>query len=103
VKYFKLLAITADEVEQFVYKLYGAGNSNIDDVWYTVFCSLSKITQQSLPPTKDELSLHVKRANYQAAIWRRVTTAYNYIDAPPPDNYGRIIENHGSINIKWMI
>jgi len=54
-----------------------------------------------LPPTKDELSLHVKRANYQAAIWRRVTTAY--IDAPPPDNHGRIIENNGSINIKWMI
>jgi len=22
-----------------------------------------------LPPTKDELNLHVKRANYQVAIW----------------------------------
>jgi len=31
-KYFKLPAITAVEVEQFVYKLYGAGNSNIDDI-----------------------------------------------------------------------
>jgi len=70
-KYFKLLAITVAEVEQFVYKLYRAGNSNIDDVRYTVFCSPSKITQYSLPPTKDELNLCVKRADYQAAIWRR--------------------------------
>jgi len=31
-KYFKLPAITAAEVEQFVYKPYGAGNSNIDDI-----------------------------------------------------------------------
>jgi len=45
-KYFKLPAITAAQVEQFVCKLYRveAGNSNIDDVRYTVFCSSSKIT-----------------------------------------------------------
>jgi len=54
-----------------------------------------------LPPTKDELNLHVKSANYQAAIWRRVTTAY--IDALPPEHYENIVENHGNINIKWMI
>jgi len=52
-KYFKLPAITVTEVEQFVYKLYGAGNSNIDDVRYTVFCSPFKIAQYSLLPTKD--------------------------------------------------
>jgi len=80
-KYFKLPAITATEVEQFFCKLYGAGNSNIYDIQCTVFCSSSKITQYSLSPTKDELNLHVKSANYQPAIWRRVTTAY--IDAPP--------------------
>jgi len=46
-KYFKLPAITAAQVEQFVCKLYGAetGNSSINDVRYTVFCSLSKKTQ----------------------------------------------------------
>jgi len=85
-KYFKLPAITAAEVEKFVYKLYGARNLNIDDIRYTVFYSPSKITQYSLPPTKEELNLHVKRANYQAAIWRRVTTAY--IDAPPQNMGG---------------
>jgi len=42
-KYFKLPAITVAEVEQFVYKLYGAGNPNIDDIRYTVFCSPSVI------------------------------------------------------------
>jgi len=52
-----------------------------------------------LPPTKDELNLHVKRANYQPAIWRRVTTAY--IVAPPPEHHELIVEN-GSINIKWI-
>jgi len=25
------------------------------------------------------------------------------IDLPPPEHHGRIVENHGSINIKWMI
>jgi len=44
--------------------------------------------------------LHVKRANYQAAIWRSVKTAY--IDASPPEHHGWIVENHGSINIKRM-
>jgi len=53
-----------------------------------------------LPPRKDELNLHKKRANYQAAIWRRVKTAY--IDAPPPEHHERIVENHGSIDIKRM-
>jgi len=67
-KYFKLSAITAAEVEKFVYKLYGARNLNIDDIRYTVFYSPSKITQYSLPPTKEELNLHAKRANYQAPI-----------------------------------
>jgi len=99
-KYFKLLAITAVEVEQFVYKLYGAENSNIDYIRYTLFCSPSKRTQCSLPPRKNELNLHVKRANYQAVIWRRVKTAY--IDAPPPEHYGWIVENHSSIIIKRM-
>jgi len=45
---------------------------------------------------KDELNLHAKRANYQAAIWRSVKTAS--IDAPPPEHHGWIIDNHGSIN-----
>jgi len=61
-KYFKLPAITAAEIEQCVYKLYGAENTNIDDIRYTVFCS--KITQYSLPPRKDLINLHIKRANY---------------------------------------
>jgi len=69
------------KVEQFACKLYGAGNSNINDVQYTVFCSPSEITQNSCPPTRDKLNLRVKRVIYRAAIWRRVTTAY--IDAPP--------------------
>jgi len=58
-KYFKLPAITAAQVEQFVCWLYGveAGNSNIDDVRYLVFWSQSTITQYSLSPTKDELNL----------------------------------------------
>ena len=88
-KYFKLPAITAAEVEQFVYKLYGAGNSNIDDIRYTLFCSPSKRTQCSLPPRKDELNVHVKRAIHQAVIWRRVKTAY--IDAPPPEHHGGLL------------
>jgi len=50
-----------------------------------------------VPPIKDKLNLHVKSANYQAAICRRMTAVY--IDAPPPEHHGWIVEN-GSINIK---
>jgi len=100
-KYFELPAIRAAAVEQFAYnKLYEAGNSNIDDIRYTLFCSPAKRTECSLPPRKDELNVHVKRENYQAVIWRRVKTAY--IDAPPPEHHGRIVENHGRIDIKRM-
>jgi len=63
-RYLKQPAITAAEVEQFFYKLYGAGNSNIDDIRHTLFCSPSKRTQCSLPPRKDELNVRVKRVNY---------------------------------------
>jgi len=82
-KYFKLPAIAAAQVQGFACKLYGAeaGNSNIDRVPCTVFCSPSKITQYSVLPTKDEFNLRIKGANCKAAIWRRSTTAY--IDEPP--------------------
>jgi len=42
-----------------------------------------------LPSTKHELNLLVKRANYQAAIWRRVTTGY--IDVPPSEHHERLL------------
>ena len=36
--------------------------------------------------TQDELRLHVARANYQAAIWKR--SLQQKIDAPSPDGHG---------------
>ncbi len=64
-----------------------------------MYCSPNKVSQQGLPPTKDELNLHVSRACYQTAIWRKSDMAH--ISAPSPSGHGWIIvDDH--ICIKWM-
>ena len=42
---------------------------------------------------------HVRRANYQAAVWRQALLPQ--FDIPTPDGHGWIIED-GCIKVKWM-
>lgn len=96
---FTVAAAVRSQIENFVCRLYGEDSTNINDVRYAVFCSPNKVSQHSLPPTQDELNLHLERANYQAAIWRRATESI--ISPPSPDKHGWSIDQ-GQINIKWM-
>ena len=59
------------ECEKFVCYMYGKPElSSVDEARYQLFCTKGCSSEQ-LPPTTDELNLHLMRAAYQAAIWRR--------------------------------
>lgn len=61
----------------------------------------SKQTQSHcLPPCQDALRQHTKRANYQAAIWRRALFANH--DVPSPENHGWIIQEE-KLSLNWML
>ena len=45
-----------------------------------------KQRNEVLPPTSDALIQHVKRANYQAYVWRNALTAMQQL--PPPESKG---------------
>lgn len=96
---FKVPSNVNSNIEKFVCKLYGVDTEKINEARYIIYCSPSRVTQQSLPPTKDELYLHIARANYQAAIWRRALA--NEIQAPPPETCGWKIEGD-ELSVVWM-
>ena len=59
-----------DATEQFVCNLYDKSSvSNINLLRYRLF-SQKQARNEALPPTKDSLCQHTKRANFQAYIWK---------------------------------
>ena len=59
-----------NDAEIFVCKLYlNQEHKRVNDVRSTMF--LKARSPESLPPTGDSLSFHVKRAHYQASVWRQ--------------------------------
>jgi hypothetical protein len=87
-----------ESLEEFVCHLYGHPGNDVNHLRYKLFCSLST-SEQSLPPCKNALIQHSRRANYQAAIHRKALTSC--ILAPPPDGHGWAI-NDGVLSIVWM-
>ena len=58
-----------EKCERYVCSLYGKSGADVNDIRYALSCQKGSKSSQ-LPPTKDALSKHTRRANYQAAIWR---------------------------------
>ena len=86
-------------IEKFVCQLYGSSeHSSINDLRYNMFC-LKAAQSSQLPPCQDALSLHVSRANYQAAIWRCSLLARP--DVPSPMQHGWQLVD-GELRIHWM-
>ena len=86
-------------LEQFVCSLY-SGKQGMDDVnWlrYNMFRMDCKF-ESSLPPNQDSLLLHIRRANYQAAIHRR--SLQQFIGEGNLTEHGWVMEN-GKLVIKW--
>ena len=74
-------------------------------------CCLS-LQSPSLTPTLDALSMHIRRANYQAAIWHRAlqprrslnswpTWLLGWLCKPEPE-CGDDLASHSSVEIQWM-
>ena len=88
-----------DGIEELVCSLYGEKTTDIHTARYKKICSKNTPDPASLPPTKDELVQHAKRANYQAFIWKRALEMNP--ELPGPDGYGWKIEN-GQLKYVWM-
>ena len=90
------------QCEEFVCHMYGKHKlQSINEARYQLFCGKGCSSEQ-LPPTANELELHLMRACYQAAIWKR------FLQARPPDNINPSPNGHGwkvegdQILIIWM-
>ena len=71
-----------EQLNRFVCLMYGDKTSeNVNECRFALFKS-GKCPHDLLPPTSDSLLQHVRRANYQAAIWLRCLDAEMGI--PPP-------------------
>ena len=84
--------------EMFVIHLYGLKIQSIDEARYVLFCTKNHLSQQ-LPPTRDALRNHVKRANYQAAIWKHALKGK--ADIPSPDGHGWTLCDN-TLQVHWM-
>ena len=71
---------------------------DVNELRYRLFCSRSA-QSTSLPPTRDALVLHVRRANYQAAVWRRALS--NTFQPPSPHGHGWVVKNT-ELKVEWM-
>ena len=76
---------TAKDVELFICKVYNALNaSTVNKARAILF--VKSCAPESLPPTSDALSFHIKRAHYQTAVWRQANKEYP--ELPPPETMG---------------
>lgn len=105
VQTFRLLGSTWDltedllqRLEQFVCCLFGQKTvSSVNDARVNLFKATGKF-DSSLPPCRDSLHLHAKRANYQAAVWKRCLQPN--INAPSPTHDGWKLQNQELI-VQW--
>ena len=98
-----------DELDELTCAIYGQRNfSSIDEVRLQKF--KKKCATQSadasrnvdfalLPPCKKALVQHIKRVNYQVAIWKRAHEAEP--DIPHPCDHGWVEEN-GTLEPLWF-
>lgn len=63
-----------------------------------MFCKGNNLQSYHLPPTQSSLVYHIKRANYQAYLWKHALE--NTITVPTPDGQGWQVKNK-QIEIVW--
>ncbi|KAK3731327.1 hypothetical protein QZH41_001755 [Actinostola sp. cb2023] len=96
---FEMDEVPFSECEKFACKMYGwPDQTDVNNCRYVSFCARQS-QSQSLPPCKYALQNHTKRANYQAAVWRRALQANP--EVPSPEGHGWLI-TEGDIKIDWM-
>ena len=83
-----------DCCEKYICQLYepNGEESDINLLRFRLFCSKG-LENDKLPPCKDSLMMHIKRANYQCALWKQATEKYPCI--PSPTENGWVKESNG--------
>ena len=67
------------DLEKFTCKLYGSNSArgDVNELRYEIICAKEgEVESHLLPPCRDSLLKHVRRANYQAGLWRRCLRQY---------------------------
>ena len=64
-----------------------------------VLTSYNGVDMSLLPPCRESLKMHVRRANYQALIWKKADQATPSI--PGPDGHGWNTNVEGELEICW--
>ena len=60
-----------ETTETMVCEPYGINGTFITEASYKKYCRKSMPDPCMIPPMKGKLELHIKRANYQAFIWKK--------------------------------
>lgn len=86
--------------EEFVCQLYGKKCTSVDLLRYELhYTKAGQVEPEAVPPCHSSLRLHVFRANYQVANWRRASEACP--DIPWPHRHGWNI-NSSTIEFVWL-
>ena len=90
-----------DGIERFVSHMYGGRGCEANELRYQLYCkSRGRIGCENLPPCRNVLLLHTRRANYQAHIWRdSLVQIQEQLD---PTDYGWMTDDSGCLDIEWM-
>ncbi len=77
------------------------GHPRCRDINQVRYDMLSKGNEShQIPPTQDALRLHIKRANYQAMLWKHALQG-NY-KPPSPDGHGWSVKDD-TLEVVWML
>lgn len=90
-------------LQQFTCHLYAARTniSSVNKLRYHIYCAKrGDLNSSSLPPSKDPLKQHCRRANYVAGIWQRSLEPQPSV--PSPSKYGWNENTDGELSYKWM-
>ena len=103
---------TLKHLERFVCLMYGHTSSNdVNKVRATIvrqrftpgddrpMSHRRGLDLSQLPPCRNALVKHIKRANYQAMIWRQASQTRP--DLPSPDENGWVQTDNGTLEIDW--
>ena len=93
---------TFKDTEALVCQIYGKKCQSVDVLRYEIHCAKGgKVEPEALPPCQSSLRLHVTRANYQAAIWKRAIVPLPVI--PSPGGHGWEVDNISNVvKFVWL-
>ena len=86
-----------ESLEEFVCQMYNQNTKSVNKARLKMFQETFK-TDHTLPPNKESLVLHCKRANCQTALWRQ--SLMPMITAPLPNTLGWICNADASLTIQ---